>query len=126
MPSFKDYCTKPAADAGRKLSIDGKHWLLVHGIGSDVHAKAMANFRRLAISKQAELPEDASEEQQIESYNEAQKTVVYSIVSAWSFDEECTPDNVKELCDQSGYLYDAINQFAANLEEYKPEQKKSS
>lgn len=104
------FFTRSAHNEGKKLFLytpDGKktdEYLVVRGALSDeFRAKNLESMRK-AMS--AEL----NDEQRKELTYDA----VAALIADWSFDEECTPEAVKELLKEAPQIEDQVNKFAGN------------
>lgn len=114
-PSIQSLFTRPQANEGIKLELklpDGKPagtTLTVLGTDSDV-------FRRERVARSREnariltLPEGARDV----AHRDADVRLLATLVTAWDFEEECTPDNVARLLTEAPYIREQIDEAAAN------------
>jgi hypothetical protein len=119
MSSFSKHFTRTHANAGAKLvlrdpkGVDTGDWLIVLGADSDAFQKAKRrNIRNLqSIMAQGDKQtKDTEAFQKIQDDNILDLQV--SLVSGWSFEEDCTPENVKKLFQEAPYIADLVDTFA--------------
>lgn len=93
MASFRSICTRAAHNEGRRLNLDDNgNWLLIRGNDSDAVHEAMMAFYRA----RADAPKDDAAKNIAHDYLQDLE-VLGSMVCGWSFEEECTPEAVREM-----------------------------
>lgn len=112
--SLEDFFLPNAVNDGIKhvlLTPDGKetkHWVLVRGSWSDAYQSAVDNARVTRARNQNLLDEDKISEGDI------QLAIKASVVAGWSFDQECTLENVMTLFRKNRKLAQALEVLAWN------------
>ena len=108
------FFTRPKANGGIDLPLslpDGtptEHKLRIRGIDSDV-------FRtEEAASRQRMLTALASKDEKAFNQQEERVKLVSSLVISWTFEQECTPQNVQTFLRNAPQIMDAIDRYAAN------------
>lgn len=119
--SMSDFFTAGPANAGVRVPLfkpDGTpsdQWLHVHGVDSDA-------FRNAELAKLRKLRELGSKKlSQVEQDNEVRnitRELLASLVSAWSFPEPCTFDNVVNFFRQAPQIEDAVDRFSAKRDNF--------
>jgi len=114
--SMESFFTADDANDGTKLPLfapDGKateHWLLIRGVDSDAyrtsHTRVLQNARKLKAT-------DDDEEIAIRT-NAGLFELAVSLVGGWSFEQECTRENVSAFLKKAPQVIDPINEFAGN------------
>lgn len=103
----KRFYSKEAANAGKRVALtepNGKktdEWILVAGQDSDAYRKSEAEYRKKiteAVAKGEEMPEDGN----------ALLNRTVACVIGWSLDDECSPENVRELFENAPYIRDLV------------------
>ena len=116
----EQFFTRKLASAGTKLPLisgDGKktkHWLMVRGVDSDEWriAEQLASLRAREL-----ILSDASLEEKAASAVHAKRIMLAALVCGWSFEGDCTPENVIEFFDQcSDEIIAAVDSHATNRE----------
>ena len=114
--SIASFFTRTPSNEGSRLFLKdpvtdqpSEEWLHVLGFESDAFSAAMAVKQR-RMSEIRALPEEEREG----AAKEAVVQMLVSLVADWSFEEECTPDNVKTLFSEAPYIQSAVDAFAAN------------
>lgn len=115
MAGMQDFYVRESANEGKRLPLrtpDGKpteHWLQIRSQWSDRFREVKADSER-AI---AELAGKSPEEQKA-GLAEAKLDLLTALVSAWSFDQPCTPEAVREFLHNAPQIAQAINSFAGD------------
>lgn len=115
MAGMDDFFTRQKANEGIKLPLslpDGtetEHFLVVRGVDSDVFREAETEAKRSAM--QVAAMEDEAERKG--AMADGKLTLVASLVMDWSFDQECTVDNIKAFLHEAPQIADQIDQVAA-------------
>lgn len=118
MASMADFYTRDAGNQGTKVPLtlpNGKHtdqFLIVRSIDSDAFREASADARRDVI--RAAQIDDLDERRKLA--RESTLNMQVSLVKAWSFDEECTPENVREFLIGAPHIADELDQLCAKRE----------
>lgn len=129
---MEQFYTREKANEGIKLplsAIDGSptdHYLIIRGLDSDSFRDAESEAKRALINSGGEDITAIAKE--------GANAVVASLVSGWSFDEECSPDNVKKFLKSAPQITDEIDRvvgdralfFALKSKDSKSTRKKKS
>jgi hypothetical protein len=113
-PPMESFFTRGRANEGVKVPLytpDGqlsKHWLVVRGVDSDAfnHAKTKQTRR---IGQIASLPEEERDAE----IKDATLEMISSLVASWSFDRECTLENIKAFLTEAPQIADKVDEFAS-------------
>jgi hypothetical protein len=114
LPGMDEFHTRAKANEGHKIPLyaaDGRltaHWLRVRGVDSDAFRKAQTRQTR-RTSEIAALDPEAREDAIIDATLEMQA----SLVAEWSFDMECTHDNVKAFLRDAPQIAAEVDKFAS-------------
>ena len=109
------FFTRERANEGVEVPLytpDGtksQHWVRIRGVDSDAFREAEANSKRDAFRV-------ASIEDTVERAKAIQDTklnLIAALVISWSFEKECTPENIKEFFRQAPQIADAVDQMAS-------------
>lgn len=106
-----DLFTRPAANAGKSVEIpgpDGKPTgitVTLHHVDCDAFRKK----RAAVFASAAALPADTPQAERIRLRDAMQVELLASLVSAWTLEDPCTPENVIELLSNAPYLADWID-----------------
>lgn len=131
-----EFFTREKANEGIQVPLwrpDGtksEHWVRIVGIDSDVFRQADAEARRDAI-RIAQL--ESGSERAMEIARSKRRLIAHLVV-AWSFDQECTVENVEQFFVNAPQIMDAIDVaaskrtlfFAARSSSSQPSQSTSS
>lgn len=100
---MEDFFTRDGANAGIVVELTNKwgekteRWMRVLGIDSDAYQEAeVIHFRR-----QLEIAQIKDEDARKAARDEAERRLVASLVSGWSFAKPCTVDNVAAFFQKS-------------------------
>jgi hypothetical protein len=113
---MEQFFTADDANDGEKLPLfapDGKatdHWLLIRGIDSDAYR--LAHTRVLQNARKMKATDD--EEEIAKRTNEGLFDLAVSLVGGWSFEQECTRQNVADFLRKAPQVIEPINEFAGN------------
>ncbi|WP_163836873.1 phage tail assembly chaperone [Spartinivicinus ruber] len=113
MVSMTDFFTREKANTGIKLPLtlpDGtetEHYLVIRGVDSDFYQEAVNETRRLVLL-------DAKNKNSEYTNKEAELTILASLVADWSFDEECTPENIKKFLREAPQIAPKIDSVAGD------------
>lgn len=83
-------------------------WLMVAGMESDAFRQAEHQAKR----KTFEIA-SMQEPDRTEAHLELRRFVVASLVRGWSFEKECTPENVVEFLREAPQIEEAVNTIAS-------------
>lgn len=109
------FYTRERANEGIKIPLylpDGtktEHWLRIRGIDSDHFRLAEAESKRDAM--RVAMIEDPLE--RAKAIADAKLSLIAELVISWSFEKECTHENVKEFFRQAPQIADAVDQVAS-------------
>lgn len=113
---MSEFFTRDTANEGIKFPLytpKGKksdQFLIVRGIDSDAfRAASSASQRDAAVIAQIE-----NEDERKSALLESQRKLIATLVASWSFDEECTQENVAEFFRQAPQIMDAIDKVVSN------------
>lgn len=109
------FFTRERANEGVEIPLytpDGtktQHWIRIRGVDSDVFREAEANSKRDAF--RVASMEDSLE--RAKAIQDAKLNLIAALVISWSFEKECTLENVKEFFRQAPQIADAVDQVAS-------------
>jgi hypothetical protein len=109
------FFTREKANEGIEIPLylpDGtktEHWLRIRGVDSDHFRLAEAESKREAM--RVAMIEDPLE--RAKAIADAKLSLITALVISWSFEEECTHENVKEFFRQAPQIADAVDQVAS-------------
>lgn len=109
------FFTRERANEGVEVPLytpDGtksQHWVRIRGVDSDAFREAEANSKREAF-RVASI-EDTVE--RAKAIQDAKLNLIAALVISWSFEKECTLENVKEFFRQAPQIADAVDQVAS-------------
>lgn len=118
--SPSDFFTRTKANEGVKMPLslpDGTptdEYLIIRGVDSDVYRKANDKRMRRAI----EISKIEDDEEREAALKELTTETLVSLVAGWSFEEECTPEAVRELLYEAPHIADAIDVFAVDRKRF--------
>lgn len=118
MASMKDFYTRDAGNRGTKVPLtlpDGtksEDYLIVRSVDSDAFRDASADARR-DVLKAAQV-DDIDERRKMAK--ESMLNLQVALVKDWSFDEECTPEAVREFLIGAPQIADALDQLCSKRE----------
>lgn len=113
--SMDAFFTRGKANEGVQLPLylpDGsksEHWVRILGVDSDIFRAAEAEARRDAFRIAA--IEGATE--RAEAISSSKRSLIASLVVAWSFPGECTRENVDAFFKEAPQIMDAIDLAAS-------------
>lgn len=113
---MEEFFTRKVANEGRKMMLelpDGtptEQYLLVLGIDSDTFRQASVVAERRTL--EAQIIKDADQRAVEESA--VAREFVASLVTGWSFEQECTLDNVVKFFKEAPQIQTKVDRFAAN------------
>jgi hypothetical protein len=112
------FYTRSTAEAGVKFELvtplgeKTSEYLMVLGIDSDAFKVSEIEAKRKAMDI------SSSEESSMEQRLEIERELVASLVTAWSFDEPCTPENVVKFFREAPQICAQVDKFAGNRAVY--------
>lgn len=115
MDSMESFYTRERAGEGIQVPLylptgqKTEHWLRIRGVDSDHFRTAEADSRRQAI----DIASISDKVEQAKAIAEAKLDLVCELVVSWSFDKECSKDNVKEFLKQAPQIADMVDQVAS-------------
>ena len=125
MSSIKGFYTKPHHNTAIRIEIvapDGSgkiEWLEILGVESDIFRQSK---RDSEIALYASLSGVTEPEKRLDIINKAkqddQAKLLARLVTAWSFDEECTFDNVVDLLTNAPFIADSIDMKSSNIKAF--------
>lgn len=86
-----------------------EHWLRIRGVDSDHFRLAEAESKRDAM--RVAMIEDPLE--RAKAIADAKLNLIAALVISWSFEKECTLENIKEFFRQAPQIADAVDQVAS-------------
>jgi hypothetical protein len=117
---MEEFFTRQRANDGVKLPLyhpDGSasdHWLVVRGIDSDIFRETEAKAKRKAI----EVAQIKDEKERTLQIRESELVCIAALIAGWSFEKECTADNVIDFLREAPQIADQVNRFAARRSEF--------
>lgn len=112
MVGMDAFFTRDKANEGIKVPLrtpEGKeteHYLVIRSQWSDSFQKAKAEAYRADLAAIAGQGEVKAEDRTV--------ILTAALVGGWSFEEECTPENVQKLLREAPQLRDMIDRYASN------------
>lgn len=109
------FFTRERANEGIEVPLylpDGtktEHWLRIRGVDSDHFRLAEAESKRDAM--RVAMIEDPLE--RAKAIADAKLNLIAALVISWSFEKECTLENIKEFFRQAPQIADAVDQVAS-------------
>lgn len=85
------------------------HWIRIRGVDSDHFRLAEADSRRQAMN--IATIDDTLE--RAKAIADAKLALIAELVISWSFEQECTLENVKDFFRQAPQIADAVDQVAS-------------
>lgn len=91
-----------------------EEWMTIRGLDSDAFQCARRVFQRNCLTWVTENgPEKRGTPEFIRMANEETIRMQCSLISNWSFEEPCTPENIWALLSEAPYLVEQIDEFAS-------------
>lgn len=125
MSSFKDYFTRPAHNTAIRITIaapdgsGGEAWLDMVGAESDRFRAARELSEHELLASLAKIENVDDRKKFIADQKQASRLkMLASLVVAWSFDEECTPENVILLLTEAPFIADEIDRKSASTKDF--------
>ena len=118
MPSISDFYTRTKANTGQRVYLLGpdrsptEQWIHILHTDSDAYRNSISETLQKIAATAAIADEAARKAAQAELSSEA----MAALVTGWSFDEECTRENVKQLLKEAPYIADLIDRKAADAQ----------
>ena len=110
-PAMSAFFTRGVANEGLQLPLylpngeKSEHWVRVLGVDSDAFRAAEAESKRDAFR----IAGIESREERAAEIAKSKRRLVASLVTAWSFDQPCTVDNVEAFFLEAPQIMDAID-----------------
>lgn len=114
--SIEQFYTREKANSGIKMPLylptggKSEHWLMLRGVDSDAFRDAKTEGEREA----AEIAAIKDAKERGEAMRASQRRLVSSLVSGWSFDQECTRESVENLFLNAPQIMDAVDKVVSN------------
>ena len=105
MASIKDLYTRDECNTPQRVNIGKADWIEILGTDSDEFTKAKRQINLDVISKKV-------------SADDITPHLVASLVTAWSFDEECTHANKVDLFKNSPSLCEQVDKAASSRSDF--------
>lgn len=115
MSDMSSFYTRSKANDGVRVDLSlptgeaTDHFIIIRGIDSDNFRDADTKVRRKALSI-IEIEDDKVREEMIK---ESHLDILVSLVIEWSFDDDCTPENIKQLFTEAPQIADTVDRSAA-------------
>jgi predicted restriction endonuclease len=112
---MESFYTREKANSGVEVPLyrpDGsksEHHFLVRGVDSDVFRTAEAEARR----KTMEIAMISDSLEKAKAIQTAKLTLIAHLVISWSFDQECTIENIVNFFREAPQIADAVDQVAS-------------
>lgn len=122
-----DFFSRQKANDGIKLPLylpDGSktdEFLLVRGIDSDEfrQAESRANMDLLMLMQKDRNEKDASKKSEVATARNENKTrMISSLVADWSFEAECSEENVMQLLREAPHIADEVDRVAGDRKRF--------
>ncbi|ANO57507.1 hypothetical protein [Vibrio phage vB_VhaS-tm] len=117
---MQEFFTRQKANEGKKVPLylpngePSEHWIQIRGVDSDQFKEAERAAKRKAI----EFAQIEDTKERAEAVREAELGCIAALVVDWSFDQECTPDNVVNFLREAPQIADMVNRYAANRKSF--------
>lgn len=114
-PAMTAFFTRGVANEGLQLPLylpngeKSEHWVRVLGVDSDAFRLAEAESKRDAFR----LASIESNEERAAEIAKSKRRLIASLVTAWSFEQPCTTDNVEAFFLEAPQIMDAIDLAAS-------------
>lgn len=118
--NMQSFYTRQKANDGKKVPLylpDGtasEHWFVIRGIDSDYFRKAEAAGKRKAI----EIAQIEDINERAEEIRTTELTCIAALIADWSFEEECTEENVVNFLREAPQIADMVNRYAARRADF--------
>lgn len=126
--SMKEFYTRSKANEGKKVPLslpDGspsEHWLVIRGVDSDEFRRAEAKSKRKAI----EIAQIKNDQERDAAIEQQKLELIAVLVAGWSFEEECTRDNVVDFLREAPQIADMVDRIAVSRASFFGERSSSS
>lgn len=117
---MKEFFTRETANEGKKVPLylpngeKSEHWLHLLGTDSDQFRLTEARSKRNVI----EFAQIESVSEREIAVEDAKRVLVASLISDWSFDQECNEDNKVELLKNAPQIANVINLYCADRKNF--------
>lgn len=125
MSSIKSYFTRQAHNEGVRLYIaapDGSEtqdWVEIRGIESDIFRETRNQSEAELYASLSGITDTKERIAKIESVREdARLKLLASLVIAWSFEEDCTQENITQLLVEAPFIADFIDKKSASVKDF--------
>lgn len=116
MSEMEKFFSRAKASEGIKFPLyfpgttdKSEHYLVLRGMDSNEFRVAEALGKR-KLAELAALKED----EWARRYLEIRRQIVSSLIAGWSFEQECTPENVMSFLKEAPHTEDVINKVASD------------
>lgn len=114
---MEQFFTRPVANEGIELPLTAPgsdavtgHWLRVRGVDSDHFRLADSTAKRGMV----DLIGITDTNVRAEALDTAKRRLVAALVCSWSFEQECSEENVMAFFKEAPHLMDAVDRVASN------------
>lgn len=117
---MKEFFTREVANEGKKVPLylpngeKSEHWLVLLGTDSDQFRLTEARSKRNVI----EFAQIESASEREEAVEDAKRTLVASLISDWSFDQDCDEANKIEFLKNAPQIGNMINLYCADRKNF--------
>ncbi|QMV29699.1 hypothetical protein [Vibrio phage vB_VnaS-AQKL99] len=117
---MEEFFTRQKACEGKKVPLykpngePSEHWFKIRGVDSDQFKEAETAAKRKAI----ELAQIEDVKERAEAVRTTELACIAALVADWSFEQECTTDNVVNFLREAPQIADMVNRFAANRKSF--------
>lgn len=112
---MEEFYTRQRANEGNKLPLyypdgtESEHYFIVRGIDSDHFRRAEFLSKRRAI----EFAQIEDPVQRADAIRDEEYKCIAALVVSWSFEKECTEENVIAFLKEAPQIADSINKYSA-------------
>lgn len=112
---MESFFTREKANNGVEVPLylpDGtksEHHIVIRGVDSDVFREAESESRRKAM----EIAMISDPVEKVQAIRDTKLRLICSLVISWTFEKECTQENVFEFLREAPQIADAIDQVAS-------------
>lgn len=114
--TMEAFFTREKANEGIRVPLHlptgelSEHWIEIYGVDSDAFRIAEAMSRREGV-RIAQIEDPAKRDT---ATAELTRRLRAALVKGWSFDQECTPDNVAAFLREAPQIAEAIDRVSSN------------
>jgi len=113
------FFTRQRANEGIKLPLalpdgtDTEHYICIRGVDSDAFKSAESNQKRLMLQLLSSSDKVLDTGEIEAATREGQLSILAALVISWSFDQECSLDNVKQFLREAPQIAQQIDKIAS-------------